>query len=440
MELTRREFLAQGAAAGAFAFFFGPTRLLGDDDPKGDAVKPGPALANDRILVMIQLSGGNDGLSTVVPFGDDVYGRSRSQTRIPAADVLKIDGYVGLHPRLAAWRKLLDEGRLAIVQGTGYPNPNRSHFKSMDIWHAADARGRRAGYGWLGRLADVAFAGATDPNLVVHIGNNVPFALEASVHRAIAFTAPEAYKWIGAPSEALALEQAAPLCECEKEPGPDAAPDSGADAGRGAGAGPKSGRDAALARLRKVLHEAQDSSEQVRAAARAYAPKVKYPPSRLAGSLATVAALIAGGLPTRVYSVETGGFDTHTGQRARHDRLMTDIDGAVSAFLGDLEAMGHAKRVCVVAFSEFGRRVKENGSGGTDHGVAGPMFLFGPSVNGGLHGRHPSLSDLDAGDLKHTVDFRDVYATLIDDWFGADHREVLGAKYKKLALLNRSAM
>ncbi len=427
MELTRRELLGMGAMGAAYAYFFGPDVLFADGGP------PGPALANDRILVVLQLSGGNDGLSTVVPFGDDAYGRARQATRIAAGDVLKIDDYLGLHPNLKGLRKLLEDGKLAIVQGVGYPNPTRSHFQAMDVWHAADRNGRKARHGWLGRLADTAFRGSEDPNLVIHIGNRIPFSLEAAEKRPIAFTAPQAYRWVGAPNEEAVLEKAAPLCEdCEMHAKGEA------HAPAHDPSDPKhKGRDAALERMRKVLHEAQESSEDVRTAARTYEPKVAYPASPLSGSLATVAALITGGLKTRIYSVETGGFDTHTGQRPRHDRLMNDVDSALTAFVRDLEARKLSDRVTVLAFSEFGRRVQENGSQGTDHGVAGPMFLAGAGVKGGLHGKHPSLVDLDAGDLKHTTDFRSVYASVVGDWFGADPKEVLGGDYKKLELLRR---
>jgi uncharacterized protein (DUF1501 family) len=404
MHFTRREFLKTSSAS-AGLYFFGATPLSAFD------IAAGPSLGNDRILVLL------------VPHGLDEYGQSRSRTRIPASEVLRIDNRCGLHPELSGMKELYDKGRLAIVQGVGYPDPDRSHFKSMDIWHAADRRGRLAGDGWVGRLADTAFAGSDDPNLVVHIGHEVPFSLTANVHRPVAFTAPEAYRWIGARSEAEVLERSAPLCEHEEAPS------------RRRGATEFTGRDGALERLRKTLHEAQSSSEQVRKAAARYTPRAKYPATALAGSLATVAALISGGLSTRIYSVQTGGFDTHVNQKPTHDRLMRDLGDSLRAFLADLEAQGALDRVVVLAFSEFGRRVHENGSGGTDHGVAGPLFVLGGRVKGGLHGRHPSLTDLDNGDLIHTTDFRHVYASLIDDWMGARHQEILGGKWPGLELV-----
>jgi len=413
MRTTRREFL-QHTAAGSALFFLGAT--------------PGfhGHVDNDRILVLLQLSGGNDGLSTVVPHGDDLYARNRNRTRIPEGDLLKIDEHVGLHPKLAGLKELYDEGKVAIVQGVGYPTPNRSHFKSLDIWHAADVRGRALSTGWIGRLVDTAMAGSEEPNLVIHIGNRIPYALHASVHKPVAFTTPQAFRWTGADREVAALEAAAPLCEKETRPGDTPT-----------GSTPFPGRDSALARMRQVLREAQASSSLVRKAEQTYKPKVKFPATPVATQLATVAALISGGLGTRIYSVDMGGFDTHVNQKNRHDRLMEQVSGAVTAFMRDLEKRNLANRVCVLAFSEFGRRLKENGSAGTDHGVAGPLFLIGGGVKGGLHGRHPSLSELDKGDLIHNVDFRRVYASVIDTWFEADHREILGREWQTLPIISR---
>jgi len=429
MEFTRREFISHGAA-GVGVFCFGPS-LLGLAE-SAQAGSP-DALKNDRILVILQLSGGNDGLSTVVPFGRDEYGRNRNRTRVEAGKILKLTNDIGLHPELKGLKALYDEGKLAVVQGTGYPDPNRSHFKSMDIWHAADHRGRAMSHGWVGRLVDTQFTDSENPNLVVHVGQRIPYALHAAIHRPVAFTAPQAYRWIGADREVAALEEAAPICEHEPAPARSMAANASAPRAH-------PGRDSALDRLRRVLQEAQESSQKVRDSVARFRPKVKYPPSPLSAHLATVAALITGGLGTRIYSVEMGGFDTHVNQKNRHDNLMRTLGGAVTAFQRDLEAHGLADRVCLMAFSEFGRRVRENGSAGTDHGVAGPMFVLGTKVKGGLAGKHPSLSRLDKGDLIHTTDFRRVYATLTDDWLGANHREVLGKRWPKLGLIGKRSV
>ena len=375
-----------------------------------------------KTLIVVQMAGGVDGLNTVIPYTNAAYHAGRSALAVPEADMLIVDDRIAFHPSLAALKSEYDAGNLAVIEGVGYPQPNLSHFKSMDIWHAADPRGRGAGYGWIGRLADTAYAGSTDPSLVVHVGDRVPYALHAAVHRPIAFTAPQAYRWIGAKSEVDALESAGALCE-------------GMDEGAAGATGPHRGRDSALARMRRVLIEAQRSSEKVREAAASYRPQAVYPNNPLAGSLATVAALLAGGLGTRIYSVETGGYDTHQGQKNRHDGLMATLGASLGAFWKDLRAQKLDERVTLVAFSEFGRRVKENASGGTDHGVAGPMFVIGSSVKGGLYGKHPSLTELDRGDLIHTTDFRRVYSTVIDRWIGGDHRDALGKKWEALGFM-----
>lgn len=427
MDLTRRDFIGK-SAAGLGVFCFGPSLLHAGELPIIGA-RP-EETDNDRILVLLQMSGGNDGLSTVVPYGNDEYYRNRRRTKHDRQNLLRIDDAVGLHPNLRALKELYDEGDLAIIQGAGYPNPNRSHFKSLDIWHAADHRGRNKSHGWIGALADAEYVDQADPNLIVHVGARVPYSLHAAINKPVAFTAPQAYKWVGAQRDAMTLEAAAPICE--HMPNPAEAPKRSRT--------PHKGRDAALARLRRVLHEAQGSSTQVREAANDYRPKAKYPGTPLAAQLATVAALISGGLSTKVYSVEMGGFDTHNNQKNRHDNLMNQLGSAVGAFMKDLKAHGQSKRVVVMAFSEFGRRVKENASGGTDHGVAGPMFVAGEGIKGGLYGKYPSLTRLDKGDLIHTVDFRSVYATVIDDWLACDHKKALGKSWKKLGFIDRRAI
>jgi len=365
---------------------------------------------NDRILVVLQLSGGNDGLSTVVPYGDDAYYKMRTNTAIAKKDVLKLTDYAGFNPLLKRMHAMYGDGELAIVQGASYPNPNRSHFKAMDIWHTADKRGRGLDTGWLGRAVDACCPDVDDPNLVVNVGKTVPYALEAKHHKPISFTDPQQYRWAGRDDD---------KGEFEKLNRPVTAADQ-------------------IQWLHRVAVDARTSSTEIRDAARAYRPKAEYPGggrAQLGTDLRTVAALIKGGVNTRVYYVSFGGFDTHNGQRNRHGQLMTQLDGALGAFWADLKAQGVADRVCVMVFSEFGRRVKENASQGTDHGVAGPMFVLGKSVKGGLLSRHPSLTDLDRGDLKMTCDFRSVYQAILGKWIELDPTKVLGRRYPQIPLL-----
>ncbi|MBI4607035.1 MAG: DUF1501 domain-containing protein [Planctomycetes bacterium] len=410
--LDRRGFLKQGilgvSIAGTFPAFLAKTAAWAQGSAAGD----------DRVLVVLQLSGGNDGLSTLVPYSDPAYGRARSTIRVDEGAVLKIDDRVGLHPNLKEFKGLFDEGSMAIVQGVSYPNPSRSHFESMDVWHAADRSGPRRGSGWLGRAIDSTCGNATTPLSAVNLGGSVPLALQGERTKPVAFQNPGSYQWRGGRGEREAFARLNAL-PAEMEPEMK---------------GPGAVRP--LDFLRRVASDASASSEAIRKATQAYAPKAPYPPgNRLAEDLRLVAAMIAAGLPTRVYYASLGGFDTHANQRGTHDNLMRVFSTGVAAFLKDLAAQGLAGRVLVLAFSEFGRRVKENASRGTDHGVAAPMFLFGDGVLGGIHGKHPSLTELDSGDLVMTTDFRRVYATVLDGWLGAPSEKVLGERFEPLPLL-----
>ncbi len=378
--------------------------LVGHDLPKGS-----------RQLVVIQLSGGNDGLSTVVPYGDDELYRQRKTTINRPKELLKLDDYRALNPRLRGLRAEFEAGRMAIVEGCGYPDPIRSHFRSMEIWHTGDHRGRSAGDGWVGKLAAHAWGERAEPDAVVHFGGRAPYSVFSSTHPPVAVASPTAYRWFGE-QDVYAMAGSA---LCEHEP-----------------TDPRHvGRDRALQLLRKTLDDATESSARVRGAAVAYRTDVDYPNSRLGASLRDVAALVNSGVGTRVYSVLEGGFDTHTNQLATHNRLMGTVDAALAAFLTDLRRTEEGKNTVVVVFSEFGRRVAENGSKGHDHGKAGPMFVLGARVKGGLYGQHPSLTDLDEGDVTFTTDFRSVYGTLIERAFHADAGAILGGVYPQLEFI-----
>jgi uncharacterized protein (DUF1501 family) len=355
----------------------------------------------------------------VVPYADDAYAAARPGLKFGKGEVLKLDDYRGLNPNLKGLRALYDEGRLAIVEGCSYPNPIRSHFQSYEVWHTADAGGRNSGPGWIGRLCDHAWPNVTTPELVVHVGATAPYSVFSLTHPPLAFQTPATYRWAGTESDDLtayrhAAEEDMKRLEASRK---------------------ETGQEAMLRRLRGVLEDANESSRKVRRAAGGYMTDVKYPDEDLGEALRLAAALVDARLGSRVVSVELSGFDTHQNQRGTHNGLMKRLDEALTAFLADMKARSVGNDVVVMVFSEFGRRVKENGSGGTDHGVAAPMLLLGNKVKGGLHGKHPSLTDLDAGDLKFTTDFRSVYGTVIDRWFGSDHSHVLGAQYPTLDFL-----
>lgn len=414
--IDRRALLAGGLGLGGLVWLGGHgearIRIFGERD--GDA---GQATAQ-RTLLLVQLTGGNDALSMVVPYGDDAYGRARTSTRHDAKSVLKLDGYRGLHANLAGLKSMWDEGHLALVEGCGYPNPIRSHFKSYEVWHTASDKGRSLGTGWIGKLVAKAWPDDATPELVVHVGSAAPYSVYSTQHPPLVFQTPASYRWVGPESEDMeAYRRAAEMDQKELDERKNG------------------GRDKALERLRGVLSDANASSARVRKAAAAYKPRAKYPDDEFGEALRVVASLLDARLGSRVLSVELGGFDTHNNQKNAHDNLMKRLDDGLSAFFADVRGTSAGQDVVAVVFSEFGRRVQENGSRGTDHGVAAPMLVMGAKIDGGLYGKHPSLEALDDGDLVHTTDFRSVYGTLIDKWMGADHASVLGARYPTLRFL-----
>lgn len=393
--LSRRAFLQASAAAGAISF----TTPLGRATRLAwSAAAPG----GTGNLLLLQLAGGNDGLATVVPFGDDALHSARPKLGRKKSEVLALDEYRGLSPELVGLREAFGAGELAIIEGCGYPEPNRSHFKSMEIWQTADHRGRSSGDGWIGRLSDAAWKRDAEVNRVIHVGNKPPYSLESKDHPCASFVVPEGYRWIDTEGGIAGYD----------------------DTTEGKAGG-------TLGALRRVLDDARHSSRAVRSAVGSYRPKADYPTGDLGNALRSAAALFHGSIGTRIVSVVMGGFDTHNDERNRHDRQMRDLDEALTAFRKDLAGTDVGKRTVLMAFSEFGRRVAENGSGGTDHGTAGPMFVMGESVKGGLYGEHPSLVELDKGDLIYTTDFRSVYATVARAQFGVK-RDFLGHDYGTL--------
>ena len=343
--------------------------------------------------------------------------RNRKATLLSADAVLRLNNELGLHPNLTGFRVLLDQHALAVVQGVGYPNPNRSHFKSMDIWHLADNSSRPNSCGWIGRYCDSAFKGQPDPKRVIAVGSDrAPLAIQGKEHSGISLQRPETYRYFGDRGNRRLAAAYRTLNRIS------AVEDS---------------RNPSLQFVAKTAIDANATSEEIAKLASQRTSSVSYPATRLGESLRTVAALLGGGLSTRVYYVFQGGFDTHAGQKARHDRLMTELSQAVAAFHKELSAQGNAERVLTLVFSEFGRRVRENGSQGTDHGTAAPMFLVGPGVKPGLHGQHPSLApgDLDHGDLKHAIDFRSVYATVLEKWLDTPSEPILGKQFPLVSCL-----
>lgn len=415
MTHNRRRFLQSSLGASALV-------SLGWDAPsflvKAARAAETSAKPSDNVLVVVQLSGGNDGLNTVVPYADEAYAANRVALRVGNDQVRKIDANLGFHPSLEGYSQALEAGRLAIVQGVGYPNPDRSHFRSMDIWHSARAETVDVSDGWLGRAIDQVGNAAGQDVPALHLGaSELPVALISRGTPVPSIESLESFR-LRDDAGALPLSSLRPL----------------ADSARPAAAPP--GANDLLDFLRKSTLNAYASSEQVRQALAESPSAAKYPESGLAKKLRNIAQLIDAGLSTSIYYISLDGFDTHANQAEAHAALLTELAAASQAFLDDLQARGHLDRVLMLTFSEFGRRVHENASQGTDHGTSAPVFLAGGRVKSGPHGAHPSLTDLDGeGDMKFHTDFRRVYATILDLWLRCSSETVLAGKYEPLDFL-----
>jgi uncharacterized protein (DUF1501 family) len=436
---TRRKFLRTsmlGAAASWTLPVFLEKTFFTLDAMAADAVTQAVTGKDGTILVVLQMAGGNDGLNMVVPFADDTYYRSRPRLGIPGDKILRLDAYAGLNPKLTGLKSLFDEGRLSVIQGVGYPNPNRSHFRSTEIWETASDADRNESEGWLGKYFDSCCSGA-DPTVGVAIGDQMPQAFVARTPTGVTFSKPEQFRWM--PSEKRSGPMSAEETFFRQLNGmsdDDDTPVANTGGSIGTLAGATKANQSAVDFLQRTALDAQLSSDKILAIARKYKSKMPYPQGQLAASLSLIARMIAGGLPTRVYYASQGGFDTHAGQLNTHDRLMTELNDALSAFVADLKEQGNFDRVLLMTFSEFGRRVAENANGGTDHGAAAPMFVLGGAVKPGLFGKYPSLTDLDRGDLKFNTDFRSVYGTILDRWLQAPSELVLGHKFSPLLFIN----
>jgi len=434
---TRREFLRTTVLGSALSWtvpaFLADTFMA----LHGEAADSATQIVTGKdatILVVLQMAGGNDGLNTVVPYSNDYYHSARPRIGLAADKVLKLNGEIGFHGAMAGFKNLYDSGNLAVVQGVGYPNPNRSHFRSTEIWQTASDSDQIEKYGWLGRYFDNACAGA-DPTVGVVVGRQLPESFFAKSPKGICFDNPQNYRFMSPerplPGQPDMTEAAYQKLNETEMAGPD--DNSGASIGSLAAGMPMQGGKA-VDFIERTALDAQVSSDEVRGIAARVQNQATYPNSAFANSLKLVAKLIGGGLPTRVYYVSQGGYDTHTNQIATQQRLLTDLGDSLKAFVDDMKAQGNLQRVLVMTFSEFGRRVNENANGGTDHGAAAPMFIVGNKVKAGLLGRYPSLApqDLFQGDIKYNVDFRSVYAGVLESWLKTKSAPILGRQFEPL--------
>ncbi len=367
--------------------------------------KPG----NERILVVIQLDGGNDGINTLVPFRDDGYARNRKALRLTTDELLKVNDEVGLHPAMRSAADMLEDGRLEIIQGVGYPNPNRSHDVSMNIWQTGRTDStNNSGLGWIGRTTDELQAPADgSPSSVLSGTESPPIALTSRRSASIALAHLHDLRRIGNSTKA-----------------PPRTESLGND------------RRDLRSFVQRTAVDAYTTADLLQEASSDSA--AAYPNSQLASRLRMISQLIKAGFATRFYYAVHGGFDTHYLQLPTHSQLLNQLSTSLKAFMDDLRVAKLDDRVLVVCFSEFGRRVEENASQGTDHGTAGPVFLAGPAVKSGLFGRTPSLTELSDGDLKMAIDFRQVYATLLKGWLDASPESILGEQFAHIDILRAS--
>ena len=403
MSITRRSFLKQTLTTSALASCM---PMMPDV-----LVRAGHAAQrsddNNRILVVLQLTGGNDGLNTVVPYADDVYARARPTLRLPTQELHTINDHLAFHPRMEAFSRLYKDGHLSIVQGVGCPDPSDDHEKAMRVWHRADSEHRTAG--WLGRTAD-------------HIRSvnktGVPVAFVSSIKRPFILCA-----------EQDIIPRIDTLDKMTLPRQVDSPTTTSAHS------------HSLLSFVQASSAKSRIMSQRIADVAQAQTNRVNYPAFKLAHNLQTIAKLIRADVGTRVFFTELGGdgfggFDNHANQLGNHCALLHQLSESVSAFVRDLKAQNLLDKVLLMTYSEFGRTVDENGRRGTGHGAAAPMFLAGGKLEGGLIGEHPSLSDLHKNSQKHHTDFRQMYATALDTWLGIDSKAVLGKQFDTVDCLN----
>ncbi len=413
MQHTRRNFLKAALGTSTLATLgltrsslFAQPAIAGMPDRSG----------RNTVLVAVQLTGGNDGLNTVVPYEDDEYGRNRSTLRLPTNELHKIDSSLGFHPRMGAFKRLYENGHLSVIQGVGSPNPDRSHEGAMRVWHTADPDRPACQTGWLGRVADSARETGNTSATAVFVGPiSQPFALNAenvaipSVHSLTELNMRHIAGQMNSKAESVSRSI--------------------------------TGQDKSLLQfLRRSTAEAQEKSRRIEAAIQTTSTGVDYPSCQLAGNLRTIGQLIRADIGIRVFLTEIGGggiggFDNHANQLGNHCALLEQLAESVAAFIYDMKRNRQLDRVLLMTFSEFGRTLKENGRRGTGHGAAAPVLLAGGRLKGGVIGFHPSLTDLDNGALKVHTDFRQVYATVLDRWLGFESKTLLTRQFETLDIL-----
>ena len=398
---TRREFIKKSAFATVGGMMI-PNFLKAFERQNMGGIQ-----TSEKVLVIIQLSGGNDGLNTVVPYNNDIYYKSRPTIAIPKEKVLKLNDEVGLNPAMESLRGLYDNGLVSVINNVGYPNPDRSHFRSMDIWQTASESTEYLNTGWIGRYLDANCAGHCVPYQALEIDDTLSLSMKGEKVKALAVQDPEKlYKQITGDFMSKVAKNEA-VNEHDN-----------------------------VAYLYKTLAETASSAEFLHTKTQIYKSTSQYPQGELGQRLKTISELIVSGMSTNIYYVSISGFDTHFNQVNTQERLLKNYADSVNVFVNDLKKKNRMGDVAIMTFSEFGRRVKQNASGGTDHGTANNVFLIGEKLKRPkVLNEAPNLSDLDEGDLKFSVDFRQIYASLLQDWLKTNDKSILGGNFESLKLL-----
>ncbi|WP_143304520.1 DUF1501 domain-containing protein [Chitinophaga vietnamensis] len=397
--LNRRRFLQVGSLASAAMLMPKFLKAL----ETGALVPPG-----NKVLVIVQLSGGNDGLNTIIPYRNDIYYRSRPAIGIKKNDALALNDNFGIHPALKGLKALYDDGSMGILNNVGYPNPDRSHFRSMDIWHSASQSNQYWSDGWIGRYLDAQCKGCDKPTQALEIDDTLSLAMKGDFAKGLAVNDPaRLFNSSNDPYFKDLMKQHAHEDEHHN-----------------------------VEYLYKTMGETISSAAYIQQQFKTYQSKEAYPNTELGKNMRTIANLIMSDINTKVYYVSHGSFDTHVNQQDQQARLFTQLSDALTVFTGDLKKNNRFQDVVVMTFSEFGRRVSQNASGGTDHGTANNMFLIGGGLQQkGLLNDGPDLFNLVDGDLRYSVDFKSVYATLLSKWLGANDKEILKAEYPHLSFV-----
>lgn len=401
MNISRKSFIQTGTLATASLMM--PKFLKAFEGRNNKLVPPG-----NKVLVVLQLSGGNDGLNTIIPVRNDIYYRERNKIAIDKTAAINLTDEAAIHPELKGLADIFHDGGMAVINSVGYPNPDRSHFRSMDIWHTASASNEYITTGWLGRYLDAQCHGCDKPTQALELDDVLSLALKGDLEKGLAFKDP---KRLYNTSQSKFFKDISSNHQYHHEETP-------------------------VDYLYKTMANTISSADYIYKQSQLHPTNATYPSTELGKSFKTIASLIFSDINTKVYYVSLGSFDTHVNQQNQQQRLFKEMDEAITAFVKDLKTQNRFDDVMLMSFSEFGRRVSQNASGGTDHGTANNMFLIGGGLKQkGIINPLPDLADLQDGDLKHKVDFKNVYATILNKWLAVDDKIILNKEFEMMSFL-----